>query len=58
MVFDGMKPLESIEKQTLFFTLGHSKNNEKSMPKRLPKVMKMIQNGARGHPGSIYSSFL
>jgi hypothetical protein len=25
MVFDGLKPLKSIEKQTLFLTLGHSK---------------------------------
>ena len=27
MVFDGLKPLKSIEKQTLFLTLGHPKNN-------------------------------
>ena len=27
MVFDGLKPLKSIEKQTLFLTLGHSKKN-------------------------------
>ena len=25
MVFDDQKPLKNIEKQTLFFTLGHSK---------------------------------
>ena len=25
MVFDGLKPLKSIEKQTLFLILGHSK---------------------------------
>ena len=25
MDFDGLKPLKSIEKQTLFLTLGHSK---------------------------------
>ena len=25
MFFDGLKPLKSIEKQTLFLTLGHSK---------------------------------
>jgi hypothetical protein len=25
MVFDGLKPLKSIEKQTLFLTLGYSK---------------------------------
>jgi hypothetical protein len=28
------------------------------MPKWVPKARKMIQNGARGRPGSIYSSFL
>jgi hypothetical protein len=28
MVFDGPKPLKSIENQALFLTLGHSKNNE------------------------------
>jgi hypothetical protein len=33
MVFDGPKPLKSIEKLALFLTLGHSKNNEKTMPK-------------------------
>ena len=58
MVFDGLKPLKNIEKQTFFLTLGHSKNNEKSMPKLHPKVMKIVQKGARGHPGSIYSLFL
>ena len=41
MLFDGLKPLKSIEKQ--HFSL---------------KSWKMIQNGARGRPGSIYSSFL
>jgi hypothetical protein len=49
MVFDDLKPLKSIEKQTLFLTLGHSKNNEKSMPKWLPKVMK---NDPKWSPGA------
>jgi len=49
MVLYGLKPLKSIEKQTLFLTLGHSKNNEKSMPKWLPKVMK---NRAKWSPGA------
>ena len=33
MDFDSLKPLKSIEKQTLFLMLGHSKNNEKTIPK-------------------------
>ena len=50
MVFDGPKPLKIIEKQTLFLTLSHSKkNNEKSMPKWLPKVMK---TGPKWSPGA------
>ena len=43
MVLDDPKPLKSIEKQTLFLILGHSKNNEKSMPKRYPKDYEMDQ---------------
>ena len=59
MVFDGLKPLESIEKQTLFLTLGHSKKQWKIDAKMAPKSYeKVVQNGARGRPGSIYSSFL
>jgi hypothetical protein len=30
MVFDGPKPLESIEKQTLFLILGHSQKRRKN----------------------------
>ena len=50
MSFDGLKPLKSIEKQTLFLTLTHSKNNEKSMPKWLPKVMKNGPKWSQGEP--------
>jgi hypothetical protein len=55
MVFDGLKPLKSIEKQTLFLTLGHLKNNEKSMPKWFPKVMNNCPKWSPRNPGSIYS---
>ena len=37
MVFDGLKPLESIKKQTLFLTLGHSKKQWKIDAKMAPK---------------------
>ena len=37
MVFDGLKPLKSIEKQTLFLTSGHSKKQWKIDAKMTPK---------------------
>ena len=51
MVFDGLKPLKSIQKQTLFFTLGHSKKqwkiNAKMAPKSHEKWSKMEPGGAQ-----------
>ena len=59
MVFDGLKPLKSIEKQSLFLTLGHSKKqwkiDAKMAPKSNEKFSKMEPGGGQG---SIYSSFL
>ena len=37
IVFDGLTPLKSIEKQTLFLTLGHSKKQWKIDAKMAPK---------------------
>jgi hypothetical protein len=51
MVFDGLKPLKSIGKQTLFLTFGHSKkNNEKTIPKRTSKVMCWGPKWRHGRP--------
>ena len=59
MVLDGPKPLKNIEKQTLFLSLGHSKKTMKNRCQNgSPKSWTMVQNGAQGRPGSIYSSFL
>ena len=50
MVFDGLKPLKNIEKQTFLFRFrSFKKNNEKSMPKGFPKVMKI---GSKWSPGA------
>ena len=51
MVLDGPKPLKSIEKQTLFLILGHSK---KRYQRELHKSCFWIQNGDMGVPGSTY----
>ena len=50
MVFDGPKPLESIEKQTLFLILGHSKKHEKTIPKGTSKVMFFGSKWRHGPP--------
>ena len=51
MVFDGLKPLKSIEKQTLFLTLGHSKKQWKidttMAPKSHEQLSKMEPGGAQ-----------
>ena len=55
MVFDGLKPLKSIEKQTLFLILGHSKRTMKKLYQRGPqKLCFGVQNGDMGLPGSTY----
>ena len=52
MVFDGPKPLKSIEKKYVLH-----KNNEKTMPKGTSKVMFLgIQNGKHGPPSFDLSS--
>jgi hypothetical protein len=50
MVLDGPKPLKSIEKQILFLILGHSKNNEKTIPKGTSKVMFLDPKWRHGPP--------
>ena len=52
MVLDGPKPLKSIEKQTLFLTLGHSK--KKRYQRGPQKSCFLVQNGDMGVPGSTY----
>ena len=52
MFFEVLKPLNSIEKQKLFWILGHSKNNEKTIPTGNSKIMFLVQNGDMGLPGS------
>ena len=51
MVFDGLRPLKSIEKQTLFLTLGHSKKQSKIdakiVAKSHEKWSKMERGGAQ-----------
>jgi hypothetical protein len=37
MVFDGQKPLKSIEKQILFLIFGHSKKTMKNLCQRGPQ---------------------
>ena len=51
MVLDGPKPLKSIEKQTLFLILGHSK---KRYQRGSQKSCFGVQNGDMGVPGSTY----
>ena len=50
MVFDGPKPLESIEKQTRFLILGDSKNDEKTIPKGTSTVMFWGPKWRHGRP--------
>jgi hypothetical protein len=52
MVSDGLKLLKSIEKKknTLLDCRSFKKNNEKSMPKWLPKVMKNAPKWSPGAP--------
>jgi hypothetical protein len=51
MVFDGLKPLKSIKKQTLFLTLGYSKTQGKiddnMGPQSHEKSSKMEPGGAQ-----------
>ena len=55
MVFDGPKPLKSIEKQTLFLILGHSKKTMKKRCRRGPqKSCFGVQNCDMGFPVSTY----
>ena len=56
MVFDGLKPLKSIEKQTLFLILGIQKNNKKTMPKGTSKVMLLNLKWRHGLPSIDLSS--
>ena len=56
MVFDGPKPLQSIEKQELFLILGHSQNIEKTMPKGTSKVMFWGPKWGHGPPSFGLSS--
>ena len=59
MFFDGLKPLKSIEKQTfLDFRSFKKKTMKNRCQNESQKSWKIIQNGARGRPGSIYSWFL
>ena len=48
IVFDGLKPLKSIEKQTLFLTLGHSKKQWKIDAKMTPQSHKKWNKMERG----------
>jgi hypothetical protein len=48
IVFYGPEPLKIIEKQTLFLILGHSKNNEKTIQKRFPKVIQNLLKATMG----------
>ena len=59
MVFDGPKPLKSIEKQTFFLILGHSKKPMKKQSKKgSPKSSKIDWKRQWGRQGSIYSSIV
>ena len=51
MVWDGPKPLKSIEKQTLFLIFGHS---PKDFERGLQKSCFWVQNGDMGVPSSTY----
>ena len=48
MVFDGLKPWKSIETQTLFLILGHSKKQWKIDAKMAPKSHEQLSKMERG----------